>query len=102
MPLGMLLDDMMVADDGWGDAMSERWAAIRGVIDINASVWKVTRAAPLHGADSLGPGKADLGLLVCGFGICVRRVHLCRPGAPWNLGPTLCLVSGTKHPRAAS
>jgi len=37
---GMLLDDMMVADDGWGDAMSERWAAIRGVIDINASVWK--------------------------------------------------------------
>lgn len=37
---GMLLDDMMVADDNWGESMAERWAAIRVVIDVNAPVWQ--------------------------------------------------------------
>jgi len=37
---GMLLDDMMVADDNWGESMAERWAAIRVVIDVNEPVWQ--------------------------------------------------------------
>ena len=47
---GMLLDDMMVADDNWGESMAERWAAIR-----------VVSPAPVS---ELGDAKSSLGALV--------------------------------------
>mmetsp|Transcript_3467 Transcript_3467/g.7218 ORF Transcript_3467/g.7218 Transcript_3467/m.7218 type:complete len:903 (-) Transcript_3467:555-3263(-) len=36
---GLLLEDMIVADDSWGEGLQERWEAISGLVDTSVPVW---------------------------------------------------------------
>lgn len=59
---GMLLEDMIVADDSWGDSLGDRWQVISGLIDTSVPVWRAwTEVMKLYNTpgSSLGPKPDD-------------------------------------------